>query len=93
MVSNLKEKQMPRVNRHYTGTEKSHVQSVRFKKDSWTEAEAKNWCKDHDYFVDGFDDSETEYRFRQYDPNSDKFRYMAKESGKAGLYFILGFKK
>lgn len=83
---------MPTIGR--TSSKNTYVQSVRFKKDNWTISEAKKWCKDHDYFVDGFDNSETEYRFRQYDPDDSKYSYMQFNTGlPKGIYFIVGYKK
>ena len=84
---------MPNVNRTYKGDTKSYVQSVRFKKDNWTKSEAEKWLSDNDFYSDGFDDQENEYRFRQYDPEASKWHYLTKESGKTGLYFIIGFRK
>lgn len=83
---------MPNVHRKYQGNTTTYVQSVRFKKENFTKDEAHKWCKDHGYYVDGLDETDNEYWFRQYDPDNEKWKYLVKDID-TGLYFILGVKK
>ena len=87
---------MPTVNRK--ATDDDHTQSVIFEKSAgWNEADARQWCKDHDYYTDGLDENEGQYRWRQYDPEPDKFRYrnqvIEEKDGKASIILILGYRK
>lgn len=82
----------PKVNRYYPKNE-GHIQSVRFKKDDWTKSEAKEYCKSKKYFVDGLDETDNEYRYRQYDPQYGKFNYFKQEGSKKGLYYIVAAPK
>ena len=84
---------MPEVNRK-APEGKVHTQSMRFKKDKWTKTEAEKWVKEHDGYIDGYDEALNEHRFRQYDPEDDKFEYRAltKDLPK-GVYFIVGYPK
>jgi hypothetical protein len=70
--------------------DKSHTQSVLFDQKSWTKTTAKSWLKEHGYQVGGLDETEGKLRFRQYDPESSKFRYRNKSAGK-GITLVLGF--
>lgn len=84
---------MPNVGRQAKG---KHTQSVVFEKAAgWTEAASRAWCKDHGYFTDGHDESNTQHRWRQYDDNKKQFRYRAdiieKKDGKTSIMLILGF--
>ena len=86
---------MPDVGRRATG---DHTQSVIFvKKAGWTESSSRKWCKDHDHFTDGLDENETQYRWRQYDPEPDKFRYRNKvieeRDGEPSIILVLGYEK
>uniref|UniRef100_A0A6H1ZF37 Putative peptidase n=1 Tax=viral metagenome TaxID=1070528 RepID=A0A6H1ZF37_9ZZZZ len=86
---------MPDVGRRATG---NHTQSVIFvKKAGWTEASSRKWCKEHDHFTDGLDENETQYRWRQYDPEPDKFRYRNKvieeRDGEPSIILVLGYEK
>ncbi len=83
---------MPRVNRE--APKETHIQSVLFPKDEWTKEESEKWLKDHDFYTDGFDESEKFYRWRQYDP-SDDFEYRNEEhkSENKKFYFVYGFLK
>ena len=84
--------------------DKNHVQSVVFSKEFWTEGTSKEWLQAHKdsttgnpYFTDGLDENETQLRWRQYDPNNDKFRYLSlvveEEDGETSIMFIRGLKK
>lgn len=82
---------MPTVGR--AAPDSAHTQSVRFLKDEWTEARARAWVKSHDFYLDGFEETENQYRFRQYDP-SDRFVYrVLTDDLPAGVQFIIGTPK
>jgi hypothetical protein len=81
--------------------DKDHTQSVVFNKKFWTKAESKNWLKTHKdsttgkpYYTDGLDENETQLRWRQFDPNNNKFSYVSlviKKEGKVySIMFIRG---
>ena len=70
---------MPDVGRKGEGT---HIQSVIMPKSDWTKAECKAWLKEHHYYVDGLDETEQTYRWRQVDPEQERFIYRT-ESTKA----------
>lgn len=83
---------MPEVGRQ--APNKQHTQSVVFEKDAdWTEASSRKWCEDHDYYTDGFDETDTQYRWRQYDPDADKFNYRNQEIEKDSISLVLGIPK
>ena len=93
---------MPTVNRQ--PPDKNHTQSVVFNKEFWTEGTSKEWLKAHKdsttgnpYFTDGLDQNETQLRWRQFDPNSEKFNYVSlvieEEGDKTSIMFIRGIKK
>ena len=84
---------MPNVSRK--APDKTHIQSVRFDKSDWTLEEAKKYCKDHGWFVDGVDESSpNQIRFRQYQPDDKKFTYRFFNKGlKKGVSFIMGYLK
>lgn len=83
---------MPTVGRKGEGT---HVQSVIFPADKWTEAEARAWLKEHDMYTDGLERTENTLRFRQVDPDDGKFRYRTKQQVSNGKPFtlVIGFEK
>lgn len=86
---------MPTVGRKADG---KHTQSVVFEKEAgWTAASSKTWVKDNDYYSDGLDESENQLRWRQYDPEADKFRYrtqvIKEKDGKVSIFLVLGFPK
>lgn len=83
---------MPDVGRN--APNETHVQSVCFYKSAgWTEAKSRAWCKDHDYYVDGMDETDELYRWRQYDPEDDKFRYRNRVIQADSIFLVLGFPK
>jgi ATP-dependent Clp protease protease subunit len=83
---------MPDVGRK--APDEEHTQSVVFEKDAdWTEASSKKWCEDHDYFTDGLDETDTQYRWRQYDPDDQKFIYRNQEIEKDSISLVLGIPK
>jgi ATP-dependent Clp protease protease subunit len=68
----------------------------------WTKAKSSKWLQDHStegekYFTDGYDETTTSHRWRQYDPQSNKFRYrnevIEEEDGKPSITLVLGFPK
>lgn len=72
---------MPDVGRKGEGT---HIQSVIMPKSDWSKAECKTWLEAHDFYVDGLDETEQTYRWRQVDPESDKFLYRTEETSSDG---------
>lgn len=86
---------MPEVKRQAPAGEQ-HVQSVIFVKEGhdWTEESCRTWLKDHDYYTDGLDEADTEYRWRQYDPQVFRFKYRRIQlSEDDGIDAILGVPK
>lgn len=83
---------MPKVGRQ--APDEEHTQSVVFEKSAgWTEASSKEWCEKHDYYTDGFDESASQFRFRQYDPDYDKYIYRNQEIEKDSISLVLGIPK
>jgi hypothetical protein len=83
---------MPAVNRK--APDATHTQSVLFSKANWTKQRARKWLADHDFITRGLDETENTLRYRQYDPDSDRFRYRTKtENLPAGITFVIGFKQ
>jgi HK97 family phage prohead protease len=82
---------MPNVGRK--APDKEHTQSVCFYKEKWTKESSKKWCKDHDYYVDGLDETDTLYRYRQYDPDDNKFRYRNQVIEKDSIFLVIGYPK
>ena len=84
---------MPDVGRK-AETGKEHTQSVVFEKEAgWTKASSRKWIKDHDYYDDGLDDTETQLRWRQYDPDDNEFDYRTQVIEKDSVSLILGIPK
>jgi hypothetical protein len=48
---------------------KTTTQSVTFDKSAWTVADAKRWLREHGFDAPAVDETKTQYRFRQRDPN------------------------
>ncbi len=87
---------MPNVDR--PAPSENHTQSVLFYKNAgWTKASSKKWVKDHDYFTDGLDETDNMFRWRQYDPDDTKFRYVTKvieeKDKKSSIALVLAYKK
>ena len=63
-------------------------QSIIFNKDKFTLEQARTWLGNHEEFGDhGLDETDTSYRFRQYDPAYfDKFKNDALTDGITGVY-------
>ena len=72
--------------------DQTHAQSIVFDKDKFTKDQAEAWLKDHERDVDGYDETDTQHRWRQYDPDGERFRYRTVEVAD-GLYLITGFLK
>jgi hypothetical protein len=69
---------MPAVERK--GPNSPHFQSIIFSKENaWTKASSRKWLERNKHFTDGFHETETSFRWRQYDPEKDKFNYRTKE--------------
>jgi ATP-dependent protease ClpP protease subunit len=65
---------------------------MRFEKAKWSKDASRKWVKDHDGFTDGYEETENEHRWRQYDPDSEHFHYRRfDETLPDGVYFINGF--
>jgi len=64
------------------------IQSLIFSKDEFTVETARKWVTDHDGFGDyGVDETETSFRFRQYDPEYfDEFRTITVDTGISASY-------
>lgn len=96
---------MPKVNRK--APDEEHTQSVLFEKSAgtlknagcfaenacWTEASSRKWCEKHDYFTDGLDENDTQFRWRQYDPDYEAFIYRKKEIEPNSITLVLGIPK
>jgi HK97 family phage prohead protease len=82
---------MPNVGR--SAPDATHTQSVCFYKEKWTKTTSKQWCKDHDYYVDGLDETDLLFRYRQYDPNENKFRYRNQVIEKDSIFLVIGYSK
>lgn len=83
---------MPEVGRK--APEATHTQSVCFYKDAgWTESSSKDWCAEHDYYTDGMDETDSLFRWRQYDPDDGKFRYRNQEIEKDSIFLVVGYLK
>jgi ATP-dependent Clp protease protease subunit len=96
---------MPNVERE--APDEEHTQSVVFEKSAdtpkstgcfaesadWTEASSKKWCEEHDYFTDGMDENKTQFRYRQYDPDYEKFVYRNQEIETDSITLVLGIPK
>jgi hypothetical protein len=55
--------------RSHRGTTSMQLQSVRFDKSKWTPARAKQWLKKEGLKYGKMDETPSEYRFRQADPD------------------------
>jgi len=64
------------------------VQSLIFSKDIFSLAEAKTWIQEHSGFGDyGYDETETSFRFRQYDPEHfSEFKTISVTEGISAAY-------
>lgn len=83
---------MPKVNR--AAPDEEHTQSVVFEKTAgWTEASSRKWCEEHDYFTDGLDETDKQYRWRQFDPDYEAFIYRNKEVEPNSITLVLGIPK
>jgi len=81
---------MPDVNREPPN--ENHDQSLVFRKDKWSKNESRQWLEGEGYFTDGYDETENQHRWRQYDTNSDKFEYRMSERGE-GIKAVYAIKK
>jgi signal peptide peptidase SppA len=83
---------MPKVNRK--APDEEHTQSIVFEKSAgWTEESSRKWCEEHDYFTDGMDETEKQYRWRQFDPDYEAFIYRNKEVEANSIALVLGIPK
>jgi uncharacterized protein len=81
---------MPNVGR--SGPNKTHTQSVCFYKDAgWTESSSRSWVKDHDYITNGLDETDLLFRWSQYDPDDQKFKYRNQVIEQDSIFLVIGF--
>jgi len=64
---------MPTVNRK--APVEPHLQTIVFERAAWTEERARAWLKENGHRADGMHETETELRFRQFDPERSRFGY------------------
>ncbi len=83
---------MPKVNRK--APDEEHTQSVVFEKSAgWTAESSRKWCEEHNYFTDGMDETDKQYRYRQYDPDYEAFIYRNKPIEPDSITLVLGIPK
>ena len=81
---------MPNVGRKAEG---AHTQSVLFEKsEGWTKTKSRDWLEEHNYYTDGYDETDEHHRWRQYDPEEDKFNYRNTGIGD-GITLVRGYPK
>lgn len=79
---------MPNVGRKGSG---KHTQSVLFIKTAeWTKETSRSWLVEHKYKTDGHEETDTHHRWRQFDPEAEKFRYR-NQSLEGGITLVLAF--
>jgi ATP-dependent Clp endopeptidase proteolytic subunit ClpP len=71
---------------------KNHVQSIIISKEYYNLSQARKWLKENGYKADGLDETDKSFRFRQYDPDGNAFRYRTQKA-KKGITLLLGFPK
>lgn len=70
--------------------EGQYVQSVRFDKKRWSQAQASKWLAQHGYRNYGVDETQNQLRYRQYDPEPQTmYRYNTSIKLPAGIRFIV----
>ena len=57
------------------------------------EISSRKWCEEHGYYTDGLDETDKQYRWRQYDPEYEKFVYRNKEIEQDSISLVLGILK
>ena len=67
----------------------NHIQSILFKRPKWTEDKAFKWLDKHDFKHD-VDIKPNHLRYRQQEPDEDKYNYKTKKIGN-DIEFILGY--
>ena len=67
-----------------------HIQSILFKRPEWKQQEAENWIKEHKFKCD-IDIKPNHFRFRQIEPNENKYNYRTQRAG-GEIEFIIGYK-
>ena len=73
---------------------KSHIQSVAFSMSEWTKDASREWVKGNNGFGDGYEKTENEHRWKQFDYNTNRFSYhRATKNSPSGIYFIMGSSK
>jgi hypothetical protein len=82
---------MPDVGR--TAPNEKHDQSLQFDKDFWTVESAKQYLRKNDYYDDGIDVGKTVIRARQYNPESDRFKYRMRNLDEEGVKAVFGIPK
>jgi hypothetical protein len=69
----------------------SHIQSILFKRPEWKQQDAECWIKQHKFKCD-IDIKPNHYRFRQEEPDENKYEYRTQRAG-GEIEFIIGYKR
>ena len=69
----------------------SHIQSVLFKRPEWSQSQAKDWLKDNKFKSD-VDIKPDHLRYRQQEPDENKYDYRTIQAGD-NIEFIIGYLK
>lgn len=78
------------VNRKPDLSDPTIVQSIVFEKDKWTPNTAKKWLKEHNYYNDDIDITDTQLRFRQFNPDDLKnYHYISKPLKEKNILLII----
>ena len=70
---------------------KSHIQSILFKRPEWTQPNAEDWLMEHK-FKDNVDVKPNHLRYRQMEPDENKYEYRTINAGN-DIEFIIAYKK
>jgi len=82
---------MPTVNRQ--APNKRHTQSWLFSREKgWTAINSRQWLQERGKYTDGHHKTATYHRWRQYDPDDDRFEYRNQDR-KNGKRAIVGIPK
>jgi hypothetical protein len=71
---------MPTVGRK-AKKDQAHTQSVIFDKKKWDKKKCAKWLEQQGYKADALDENDESFRFRQFDPDEEAFRYKSKALG------------
>lgn len=84
---------MPKVDRTYPKPGQYHYQTIIFPKDKWSKEESEQWLKDHESYTDGYHETDDYHRWRQFDPEDDRFNYFYKTIAEDGVKANVGVPK